>query len=142
MGAGPNPPSTLTLVGCLTAIVLGFVVLWFCLISYAFARDYGQWDKADPEIVQWYRSLKQPGTESSCCGDADAYWCGTVRVIGGQTVCTIEDERAIPYRPARHGQSFIVPPELIVKAQNPSGHVVIFIGYNDKVLCFVLGGGV
>lgn len=145
MGASPTTKESLYPVLCLTAIILGIVVLIFTLI-FAFAipakaRDYGQWDKADPEIVEWYRSLKQPETTVSCCGEADAYWCGTVKVVGGNTVCIIEDERVIPHRPDRHGQAFIVPPERIVKAPNPSGHVVIFIGYNDKVLCFVFSGG-
>jgi hypothetical protein len=79
-----------------------FVAL--CLFLFfavgAHSRDLGQWENTDPEISQWYRSLKQPDNPTaSCCGEADGYWCDEIHVKHGATFCTITDDR--PNEPLR-----------------------------------------
>lgn len=51
-------------------------VLWgliFCAGHYAFGREAypGQYAQVDPETRAWFGAQKVPGTNHSCCGDAD-----------------------------------------------------------------------
>ena len=66
-------------------IVLGVAV--GCLMGVASARDLGQWEATDSEIVAWYRNLKMPDAPTvSCCGEADAYWADSFEVQDGKYV--------------------------------------------------------
>lgn len=113
----------------------------------AHARDSGQWDKEDPAISQWYRSLMQPDNPgASCCGDADAYWADEVEFRGDKVIATITDPRPDEPLRRRHipiGKKYEVPRNKITyRDGNPTGHVIIFINWNDDVLCYVMNGGV
>lgn len=143
MGGAPTPKETLEPLLWLVAVGLLVCVLAAIFSSLpAKARDYGQWEKTSPEVREWYQSLKQPGTNISCCGEADAYWCGALTTKDGKMFCEIEDERVIPHRPPRHGEVHEIPQDKILDKPNISGHVVVFIGYGNAVLCLALNGGV
>ena len=117
------------------------------LVAFASARDVGQWEASDPAISNWYKGLMQPDNPvMSCCGKADAYWADKVEVIGGKVFATITDTRddkplGRPHVPP--GTRVEVPPHKMKWDKgNPTGHVVIFLGPNLSVYCFVMNGGV
>lgn len=130
-----------------TASVIAFVFLVTALVGRAHARDLGQWENADPEVRQWYKSLMQPDNPTaSCCGEADAYWCDDISVRNGKTYCRITDPRpdAPLGRPHREiGEEFEIPPEKLKwDSGNPTGHYIVFLRVDGYVWCFVQAGGV
>jgi hypothetical protein len=91
--------------------------------------------------------------EISCCGEGDAYWCDDVHVDHGHTYCQITDDR--PNQPRMRpaipmGTRIDIPDNKINRDANPTGHVIVFLGWygmqNGKpyysVYCFILNGGV
>lgn len=147
---------------CWIALVLGF---WIAILTNGLyylpvaAKDVGQWDSVNnaPEVREWYRGLMRPDTgywTSSCCGDADAYWCDDISVKHGHTFCAITDTRDDgplhrPHRPI--GEVHEIPPEKMKfgpddpqrdKRSNPTGHSIIFLASGGTVYCFVPNGGV
>lgn len=125
-------------------IAIEAVVIALCaLIGGAGARDLGQWDKADPELSAWFRSLKQPDNPAiPCCGEADAYWADTLVVEGGKVFAVITDDRPdVPLgRPHIDvGTRFEIPPHKMKRdGGNPTGHNILFVGAGG-VYCFVTG---
>jgi hypothetical protein len=136
--------------GCLFAIAAFFVltILLLAMAKPVHARDGGQWEKQDPFVSAWFKSLMQPDQPAiSCCGFADAYYADKVETgKDGELVAVITDDR--PDEPlGRHhvpiGTRVIVPPYKIKWDKgNPTGHIVIFLSFNNDVYCFVQAGGV
>lgn len=133
-------------------------VIGLAIGHYCHARDLGQnWKGINPpEISQWYRSLLRPNPgyqSSSCCGDADGYWCDDITVKGQHVYCAITDIRddkplMRPHRPL--GEIHEIPAEKMKwsstdpqkpRLGNPTGHAIIFLGSNPGsgayVYCFV-----
>jgi hypothetical protein len=128
------------------AVVLGIIVVLFS-VNVSPARDNGQWEGSDPEVRQWFKSLMQPDNPtSSCCGEADAYWCDDISVRNGKTYCRITDPRpdAPLGRPHREiGEEYEIPPEKLKwDSGNPTWHYIIFLRVDGFVWCFVQAGGV
>jgi hypothetical protein len=120
--------------------------LLFLLMQPVHARDLGQWDNADPVVVEWYQALMQPDNPGvSCCGEADAYWCDDVHVRDGATYCTITDDRPDEPRRRPHrdvGEEILIPNhKLKWDRGNPTGHAIVFLSRGDYVYCFVQGSG-
>lgn len=137
---------SLIVAAIMVAAFMCFAV-FLLVASPAHARDLGQWEGSNPIIRQWYKSLMQPDNPHlSCCGEADAYWADKVEVKDGKVLAIITDTRDDKPLGRRHipvGTPFEVPPHKMTwKYGNPTGHVVIFIGSDDRVLCYVQNGGV
>src|SRR4051794_17706062 len=82
---------------------------------------------ADPSLSPWFRSLRVPGTGTSCCSIAD---CRPVesRITGDHYEVFVD------------GKWLRVPPELILgRADNPTGRAVVCWTPTAGILCF-LGG--
>jgi hypothetical protein len=127
-------------------MVLGVAVV-ACLLGVASARDLGQWDGSDPEIVTWYRNLRMPDAPAvSCCGEADAYWADSFEVKDGKYVAIITDDRPDEprHRPHREVGERIEIPDHKIKFNegNPTGHGVLFIGAMGGIYCYIPPGGV
>lgn len=128
-------------------IVAVALVFWIGLnCGAAFARDVGQWEKSDPVIREWYKTLMQPDAPTvSCCGEADAYWADEIHVRNGKTFATITDDRddaklGRPHIP--NGTEIEIPDhKLKWDRGNPTGHHVVFVNPQGYVFCFVQGGG-
>jgi hypothetical protein len=125
------------------ALALLIGALW---IDHAWPHDDGQWGNSDPAIREWYRGLMRPDApSSSCCGEADAYWCDEIHVRNAQTFCTITDDRddgplRRPHIPL--GTEIEVPDvKLKWDRGNPTGHGVIFMSWQGYVFCYVQPGG-
>lgn len=124
-----------------------FVVLCFFLFfSAVHARDLGQWEGGDPAVREWFQTLMQPDAPAtSCCGEADAYWCDEISVRKGVTYCTITDDR--PDEPLKRphvdvGTEIEIPNhKLKWDRGNPTGHSVVFLSTHRFVFCFVQGSG-
>jgi hypothetical protein len=136
-------------------IIFGIFVAIF--VDGAHARDLGQWDAINnaPEVREWYQKLMRPDMpSSSCCGEANAYWCDDIHVKDGKTFCAITDDRPDPPRGRPHvdvGTVIEIPPEKLKwDRQNPTGHSIVFLGYNwygsngmqKAVFCFVQSTGI
>lgn len=131
----------------MAALLIASAIMATALATTAFARDFGQWRNADPEISAWYRSLMQPDMPHlSCCGEADAYEADESVIEDGRVIAIITDTRDDGPLMRRHipaGTRYEVPPGKIVRFRNnPTGHVIIFINTADQVLCYVMNGGV
>jgi len=129
----------------ITAAIICAMAMLF-LLSPGLARDSGQWEGSDPAIRLWYQSLMQPDNPGrSCCGESDAYWADKVEVHGDQVIAIITDDRPDGPLGRMHvpvGTRIVVPPHKITwKRGNPTGHIVIFLGYDLQVYCYVQGGG-
>lgn len=109
------------------------------------AHDNGQWDNADPEIVQWYRAQMMPDLPAvSCCGEADAYWADDVYFKDGHTYARITDDRddaALNRSHRDRSEPHLIPDYKVKRGSNPTGHNVIFLGGGDQVYCFIFGTG-
>jgi len=110
----------------------------------AYGRDLGQWNAADPQIAEWYRSLRQPDNPTlPCCGEADGYFADEVVVEGEKVFAVITDERPDEPLGRPHiapGTRFEIPREkLKFDRGNPTGHAILFVGVNGTVYCFVQG---
>jgi hypothetical protein len=127
------------------ACIISLVFLVTALIGQSHARDLGQWDNADPELKQWYESLKQPDVpNASCCSEADGYYADKIHVKDGKVYATITDDRPDEPRGRPHreiGETFEVPPNKMNKDPNPTGHNIIFLSKTGYVYCFVSGTG-
>jgi hypothetical protein len=84
------------------------------LSSPAFAHDPDNHDNDE-----WYASIKMPGTETSCCGIGDAYYCNDFRVEkDGNTYCTITDTRDDASRKRLHvevGTKVLIPAKKVIR---------------------------
>ena len=120
-------------------IVQAFLAaMWALLIAAnAFARDGGQWEGQDPRIKEWFENLKQPDhPRVSCCGEADAYEADNFEVEGDHYVAIITGHRAVATIPL--GSRIAVPRQKMkYDAGNPTGHGIIFIDAQRRVLCYV-----
>jgi hypothetical protein len=131
--------------------------LLLIFIVPAHARDLGQWGESSPETRAWFQSLRQPDRPSvPCCGESDGYWCDDVHVRGGNTYCTIDDDRDDeplhrPHIPV--GTEILIPPNKLGNYPgNPVGHSIVFMaisrgfdnevnGTGSYVYCFVQTSG-
>ncbi len=121
-----------------TVVRAVLAVMWALLIAAnAFARDSGQWEGLDPRIKEWFESLKQPDhPRVSCCGEADAYEADNFEVEGDHYVAIITGHRAVNTIPL--GSRIPVPRQKMkYDAGNPTGHGIIFIDTQRRVLCYV-----
>ena len=81
-----------------------------------------------------------------CCGEADSYWADGVEVKDGEVIAIITDTRpdlplGRPHVPV--GTRIVVPPnKLKWDRGNPTGHTIIFLGYDSRVTCYVTGTGI
>lgn len=112
----------------------------------AFAHDAGQWEATDPKIRDWYQALMQPDApQTSCCGEADAYWCDEYFARGDKAFCRITDDRPDQPRGRPHvdvGTEIEIPPhKLKWDRSNPTGHGVVFLSRGLYVYCYVQAGG-
>jgi hypothetical protein len=130
---------------CLLVATAGAGLMLFG--AFALARDLGQWETSNPEIVTWYRKLMMPDAPAvSCCGEADAYWADTFEEQDGKYVAVITDDRldAPLHRPHRDVGTRVVIPNHKIKFNegNPTGHGVLFLSGSGEVYCYVPPGGV
>lgn len=93
---------------------------------------------ADPDLAPWFRSLRQPNTDQSCCDRAD---CRTVqyRIVDGHFQAFIGGEFARWQNPP---YAWVDVPEdsIIHRHDNPTGEgVACWAGM--RIICFVEGTG-
>jgi hypothetical protein len=93
---------------------------------------------ADPDLAPWFRSLRQPNTEMSCCDRAD---CRTVqyRIIDGHFQAFIGGEFARWQNPP---YAWVDVPDgsVLHRHDNPTGEgVACWAGM--RIICFVEGTG-
>jgi hypothetical protein len=122
----------------LTIVQAFLTAIWTLLITAnALARDDTRWDTQDPRTKQWFENLKQPDhPRVSCCGEADAYEADNFEVEGDHYVAIITGHRAVATIPL--GSRIPVPRQKMkFDAGNPTGHGIIFIDSQRRVLCYV-----
>ncbi len=125
-------------------ILIAVAILTFS--SHAHARDQGQWTTHDPGVVAWYQALKQPDNpESSCCGEADAYWADDLHVRNGKVYAVITDPRPDEPLGRQHreiGEEYEIPDKKMKGDQgNPTGHAIIFLTTMGITICYVPNTG-
>jgi hypothetical protein len=125
-------------------VTIGIVLLILSAFA-ARAHDDGQWNN-DPALRDWYQALMQPDNpNTSCCGEADAYFCDDYYARDGRAYCRITDDRPDEPRHRPHvdvGTEIEIPPyKLKFDRGNPTGHSVVFISRQQYVYCFVQAGG-
>ena len=120
----------------LLILILTPIVVAIAVVA-AKARDDGRWADVPENVRQWFESLKQPDhPRLSCCGEADAFEADTFEVEGDHYVAIITGHRAVTAIPL--GSRIPVPrPKMKYDAGNPTGHGIIFIDAQRRVLCYV-----
>ena len=128
------------------------VLLALCASQTLYAENWIS--SGDEEIDAWYVMVQRSHFNEAeqrwtgggrCCGKSDAYFADKAEAIDGKWVVTITDDREVPNRIARNGQTFTVSPDIIdrLRQGNPTGHVIIFVLPNgDMPYCFFPGDGV
>ncbi len=93
---------------------------------------------ADPDLAPWFRNLRQPETNLSCCDRSD---CRTVRyrIVNGHIQAFIGQEFARWQNPPN---TWVDVPEtsILHNHDNPTGEGVACWG-GARILCFVEGTG-
>jgi len=114
------------------------VLASLCLVAFAGARERypGQFDSVDPQVKEWFRSQKIPGTEKSCCNEADGTYAE-------------EDIRGTHYWTRWKIDGVMTEwqqvPEEVVLPHNRNGSPVVWWMWRDggvRIRCFAPGGGV
>ena len=116
-------------------LCFGFVLL--LVAAPAPARDNGQCTNSPTNVRQWFQRLMQPDNPRvSCCGEADAFEADRFEVEGDHYVAIITGHRAVTAIPL--GSRIPVPRQKMkYDAGNPTGHGIIFIDAQRRVLCYV-----
>ena len=119
---------------------VGFMVIsTLCIVSVAAraqdAHDHaqGQYGQGHPENHDWYRELKQPGTNMSCCN-------GTMNGIEGDcrpTRAFIDDNGT--WRALMDGRWIVVPPRVVLQSLAPDGGSHICANRSGTIYCFMGG---
>lgn len=82
---------------------------------------------ADPALAPWFDSLMQPGTDMSCCSEADCRRTD-FRINGDHYEALID------------GKWLKVPPRAVLnRADNPTGGAVVCWTPTLGIMCFVRG---
>jgi hypothetical protein len=84
-------------------------------------------DNADPALAPWFQSLRQPGTNMSCCSIAD---------------CRETDYRTVGdhYEAFVQGRWLEIPPDKVLnRTDNPTGRAVVCWSPALGIMCFVRG---
>jgi len=93
---------------------------------------------ADPALAPWFKSLRQPGTNQSCCDMAD---CRTVqyRKAGDHFQAFIGDE--FPrWANVPHAWVDVPNANVLHRRDNPTGEGIA-CWFQGQVLCFIEGNG-
>jgi len=129
------------------------VLFMLTCCSVSRAKDNGQWENTDPIVKKWYQNLMQPPpwTASSCCGEADAYWCDDYYARDKKSYCKITDDRDDKPLGRPHldvGTEIEIPDSRLKFDQgNPTGHAIVFLGGAGSyipgrpVFCYVQNSG-
>lgn len=113
-------------------IIAGGSITAAALLSkMSFAKNYDEEEaKQNAAVHEWYGNVKS-NSNSSCCGDADAYWADKIEAPPGVDYffVTITDDRVIKGRADWNGLKFMVPSAIIdrKKQGNPTGHNIFFV---------------
>jgi hypothetical protein len=122
------------------AIVALIAALLGAAISVSHARDNARRDYAGPDVQEYFKTLKQPDNDTSCCGDGDAWYADKVDTgPNGELIAIITDTRpdtwkredgTSGWRPhVAVGTRIVVPAKKIRKppVPNPTDHTIIFL---------------
>jgi hypothetical protein len=93
----------------------------------------GQRSHGHAENHDWYKDLKQPGTEYSCCN-------GSVNGVSGDcrpTRAYLNDNGT--WRALVDGHWQPVPPSVVLKTLAPDGNSHICAGKSGMIYCFIGG---
>ncbi len=108
------------------------------LHSYPLPSQAAPPPNADPSLAPWFKSLRQPQTNISCCDRSD---CRTVRyrIVDGHFQAFIGDEFARWQNPP---YAWVDVPEtsILHHADNPTGEGVACWA-QSRIICFVEGTG-
>jgi hypothetical protein len=115
---------------------LPIAALMFCAVSAtAAAMDRGQFKNVPPEIREWFENMRSP-KGIMCCSYADGHHTG-YDIRQGQYWVPIE------------GEWYPVPPEAVIKTENPIGEAIVWYLQNGapegdlprrdwyRIICFV-----
>jgi hypothetical protein len=98
--------------------------LMFCAVSAtaAAAMDRGQFKDVPPEIREWFENMRSP-KGIACCSYADGHRTGY-------------DIRQGQYWVPIDGDWCPVPPEAVIKTENPVGEAIVwYLGSRQTVAC-------
>jgi hypothetical protein len=116
--------------------------LMFCAVSAtdAAAMDRGQFKDVPPAIREWFENMRSPNG-TMCCSYADGHRTG-YDIRQGQYWVPIE------------GEWYPVPPEAVIKTENPVGEAIVWYLHQAgpegdlprsewyRIVCFVPSGDV
>jgi hypothetical protein len=91
----------------------------------------------DDPLHAWFMSQKIPGTNDSCCSQADQVYAEE-KIIDGEYWVIFQPKE---WKDKDSGL-MKVPPKSILSGHNPSGKTVVWYGFNDGKLyirCFHAG---
>ena len=112
----------------------------FCAVgATAAAMDRGQFQNVPPEIREWFENMRSP-KGIACCSYADGHRTGY-------------DIRQGQYWVPIDGDWCPVPPEAVIKTENPVGEAIVWYLWQSpdsglphselyKIICFVPSGDV
>ena len=129
-----------TLRNCRTKPLIA--TLMFCAVSAtAAAMDRGQFKDVPPAIREWFENMRSP-KGISCCSYADGHRTGY-------------DIRQGQYWVPIDGEWYPVPPEAVIKTENPVGEAIVWYLQQAepegsfppgveryRIICFVPSGDV
>lgn len=112
-------------------LVLTFVIA--TAVGFQAIAQVGTHGEGHAENHDWYRELKQPGTNMSCCN-------GTMNGIEGDcrpTRAYIDDHGT--WRALMDGRWIVVPPRVVLQSLAPDGGSHICANRSGTIYCFMGG---
>lgn len=141
---------TFGILGLVYAVLI--VLAWLLWSHEAPARELypGQYAQVAPEIREWFKAQRNPGSHVPCCSEADGVFAqedtsgGHYRVRFTYAPWTYPPGGP-PHREEERDSGWMdVPDEAVIHAPNPNGAPVVWWAMeNDKVWirCYAPGAG-
>jgi|SoiMethySBSTD1v2_1073268.scaffolds.fasta_scaffold17725_5 hypothetical protein len=104
-----------------------------------------EWENSPPHVRQWFQDLRQPDQpQLSCCGEADSYEADLYEQDGESYIAIITGQGPAVDKPVIPAGTRLTVPNSKIKWDkgNPTGHGIIFVGGNFKVICYVPPAGI
>jgi hypothetical protein len=115
------------------SVVLSIAVLASLAVGLRVHAQSGNHGEGHAENHDWYKELKQPGTNMSCCN-------GTADGIEGDcrpTRAYIDDNGT--WRALMDGKWIVVPPRVVLQSLAPDGGSHICANRSGTIYCFMGG---
>lgn len=124
-----------------------WLVWLFLALATGSAREAypGQWAQVDPAIKRWFNDQKVPGTQRTCCSEADGVYAEEDIREGHYWARFVAIQHNEGLAPTEISSGWMqVPDAAVIHDPNRNGAPVVWWGWQNGLFirCYAPGGGV